>query len=96
VADLAKLNRARERHCQADIGRWIPARSRNTPGTSFAFASESSERMWRVEAVLSMGRMRFNIGDGRRADQLAATRLIDQYCNDRIRRLPRRHSRRGI
>jgi hypothetical protein len=81
VADLAKLIG----HVN-DIARQIstldsPAIAKYA-GDVFAFASESSERMWRVEAVLSMGRMRFNIGDGRRADQLAATRLIDQYCND--------------
>ena len=51
-------------------------------GDVFAFASESSERMWRVEAVLAMGRMRFNIGDGRRADQLAAKRWLDEYSYD--------------
>jgi hypothetical protein len=51
-------------------------------GDVFAFAAESSERMWRVEAVLSMGRMRFNIGPGRRADQLAAKRLLDECAAD--------------
>jgi len=81
VADLASL----VRHANAIAAQISTLDSRaiaKYAGDVFAFASESSERMWRVEAVLSMGRMRFNIGAGRRADQLASRRLLDEYAAD--------------
>lgn len=47
-------------------------------GDVFAFARTAEERMWRVEAILQMGRMRFDMPEGHRADQLGVPRLLDQ------------------
>lgn len=51
-------------------------------GDVFYFAQHAGERMWRVEAVLAMGRMRFNIGPGKKGDQTNAAELAAQMQND--------------
>jgi hypothetical protein len=51
-------------------------------GDVMAFAASSGERMWRVEALLTMGRMQYDIGAGRLGDQTAARARIHQYIND--------------
>jgi hypothetical protein len=51
-------------------------------GDVFAFARTSAERMWRVEAVLQVGRMRFDMPQGHRADQLGIPRLLARIESD--------------
>jgi hypothetical protein len=50
-------------------------------GDILALARSSPEPMWRGEAILAMGRMKFNTN--RRGDQLAASREVQQWVNDR-------------
>lgn len=46
-------------------------------GDVFAFASDSQETMWRVEAILKLGRMRYNVGTpALTGNQRHATRLL--------------------
>jgi hypothetical protein len=46
-------------------------------GDVFALATGSPDRMWRVEAVLKLGRMRYNVGNpGRPGDQRHAERVL--------------------
>ena len=48
-------------------------------GDVFAIANNPSvERVWRVEAILHIGRYRFNAADGHRGDQLAADHELQQ------------------
>lgn len=47
-------------------------------GDVFFLARQSQERMWRVEAMLKLGRYRFNAG--RAADQRAAGRVVARYA----------------
>ncbi|MGD0389590.1 MAG: hypothetical protein ABSC42_11605 [Tepidisphaeraceae bacterium] len=49
-------------------------------GDIFRFASKSKERMFRVEAILKLGRYRFDAA--RAADQLAAPRFLRQFQHD--------------
>jgi len=49
-------------------------------GDVFYFARHCPERMWRVEAILKLGRYRFNAG--RVADQRGATKLLKQLSQD--------------
>jgi len=49
-------------------------------GDILALARSSPEPMWRGEAILALGRMKFNTP--RRGDQLAATREVQQWAND--------------
>jgi hypothetical protein len=50
-------------------------------GDVFAFARGSRERMWRVEAILKLGRMKFNVGNpGSPGDQRHAARLVTRYA----------------
>jgi hypothetical protein len=50
-------------------------------GDLFELAKRSQERMWRVEAILALGRERFLAGEGATAaDQRAATRLVTQLA----------------
>jgi hypothetical protein len=51
-----------------------PARIAANAGDIFRFATKSRERMFRVEAILKLGRYRFDAG--RAADQLAAPRVL--------------------
>jgi hypothetical protein len=81
AADLSALVR-HENDIAAQISTLDSRRIGTYAGDVFAFAARSTERMWRVEAILSMGRMRFNIGAGRRSDQLAAGRLLAQFITD--------------
>jgi hypothetical protein len=49
-------------------------------GDFFYLAKESPERVWRVEALLALGRMKFNTSN--RGDQVAAGREVKKYLND--------------
>jgi hypothetical protein len=49
-------------------------------GDVFVFATRAGERMFRVEAVLALGRLRFDAG--RKADQLGAGRYIGKLLAD--------------
>jgi len=49
-------------------------------GDVFRFATKSQERMFRVEAILKLGRYRFNAA--RRADQLAVPRVLQKFQDD--------------
>jgi len=53
-------------------------------GDVFYLADHADDRMWRVEAILALGRMRFFVGEGRRlGDQRGATRQLKQLLNDK-------------
>jgi hypothetical protein len=49
-------------------------------GDILALARNSPEPMWRGEAILSLGRMKYNTP--RRGDQNAARREVKQWLND--------------
>jgi tetratricopeptide (TPR) repeat protein len=49
-------------------------------GDFFYLARESPERVWRVEALLALGRMKYNTSN--RGDQVAAKREVKRYLND--------------
>ncbi len=55
-------------------------------------ATESQEPMWRTEAILSLGRMRFFVGTARSADQRAALRTLQKLSDssDEITRIAAR------
>ena len=54
-----------------------------TAGDVFYIARHSKERMWRVEAVLKLGRYKFDVGDpGRGADQRAAGLTVKRMAAD--------------
>jgi hypothetical protein len=49
-------------------------------GDFFYLARESPERVWRVEALLALGRMKYNTSS--RGDQVAAGREVKKYLSD--------------
>jgi hypothetical protein len=52
-------------------------------GDVFHFARSAEERMWRVEAILALGRMRFFVGtSGRAGDQRQAAEQLRLYVDD--------------
>jgi len=52
-------------------------------GDMFKLAADSQERMWRVEAALKLGRMKFDVGDtGRAADQRGAKAMLKRLTAD--------------
>ncbi len=62
---------------------WVPLKTSHGPtishhaGDVFVFAQSPGERLWRVEAILKLGRMRYNIGEnGRAGDQFAVMRVL--------------------
>jgi hypothetical protein len=57
-----------------------PQKIASNAGDVFRFAARSKERMFRVEAILKLGRYRFNAA--RRADQLAVPRVLRKLQND--------------
>lgn len=53
------------------------------PGDYFYLAQKSPERLWRVEAILATGRLRYNIGvDGRVGDQRGAMTVLRKLESD--------------
>jgi hypothetical protein len=51
-------------------------------GDRFAFARGSKERLWRVDAVLALGRMKYNAGrPGRPGDKKGAQTLLETLAN---------------
>jgi hypothetical protein len=68
---------------------WIPIKTSHGPtiskhaGDIFAFATQSQDKMWRNEAILKLGRLRYNIGEaGRVGDQRGAIRLLKKLATD--------------
>jgi hypothetical protein len=57
-----------------------PAQMDRHAGDVFVFASDSQERLWRVEATLQLGRIRFGVA--RRADQRGAAALAAKLAAD--------------
>jgi hypothetical protein len=57
-----------------------PAALATHTGDVFYFARNAQERMWRVESVLAIGRLRFNAA--RVGDQRIAERVLDRLMND--------------
>ncbi|HLL90254.1 MAG TPA: hypothetical protein VK324_13220, partial [Tepidisphaeraceae bacterium] len=54
---------------------------RQHAGDVFAFAEQSKEKMWRNEAILKLGRMRYFVGtNGRVGDQKGAMRKVRRYA----------------
>jgi hypothetical protein len=54
-----------------------------TAGDIFYIAKNSKERLWRVEAILKLGRYKFNVGtEGRGADQRAAIFAVKRMAAD--------------
>jgi len=52
-------------------------------GDMFKLATDSQERMWRVEATLKLGRMKFDVGDrGRAGDQRGAKAMLKRLADD--------------
>jgi hypothetical protein len=52
-------------------------------GDVFVFADKAQEKMWRVQAILALGRMRYNIGEsGRKGDQIGAIRRVRELLAD--------------
>jgi hypothetical protein len=51
-------------------------------GDVFAIAKDAQEPMLRVEAILKLGRMRFDIGKGRWGDQEGARKMVKKYAED--------------
>jgi hypothetical protein len=53
-------------------------------GDVFYLADRGKERMWRVEAIFALGRMRYFVGEGGRiGDQRGAERRLKTYLNDK-------------
>lgn len=51
-------------------------------GDIFQMAERSPERMWRVEALLTIGRMKFDLPQGHKGDRIAAIRRPKEWLND--------------
>jgi hypothetical protein len=49
-------------------------------GDVFYFARHAPERMWRVEAIMKIGRYRYNAG--RVGDQRSAIKVLKELSND--------------
>jgi hypothetical protein len=53
-------------------------------GDMFYLAEHATERVWRVEAIMGLGRMRFFVGtDGRIGDQRGATRALKRIADEK-------------
>lgn len=53
-------------------------------GDVFHLAAHAAERVWRVEAILALGRMRYFVGDrGRRGDQRGANHHLQRHALDK-------------
>src|SRR5579871_4167819 len=51
-------------------------------GDIFAIAKDTSvERVWRVHAILHLGRYRWNVADGHRGDQVWGRRVLNMLKN---------------
>jgi hypothetical protein len=52
-------------------------------GDVMYLAEHAAERLWRIEAIFALGRMRFFVGEnGRAGDQRSAVRILKQLSND--------------
>jgi hypothetical protein len=60
-----------------------PATVAEHAGDVFYIADHSKERMWRIEAIFALGRMRYFVGkNGRVGDQRGATRVLKKIQQD--------------
>ena len=75
-----EYDRARLQPLRRAIGSIDPGVIATHSGDVFHIARSAKERMWRVEAILKLGRMRYNAA--RLADQQAATRALEQLSDD--------------
>jgi hypothetical protein len=76
-----EFDRARLQPLRRAIGSIDPGVIATHSGDVFYIARNATERMWRVEAILKLGRLRYNAA--RVADQQAATRALEQLSDDR-------------
>jgi hypothetical protein len=80
AAALREFNRARLESYKKQIEpvqRAIMVLEPN-PGDAFALAERASEAMWRIEAILALGRLKYSAE--RNGDKQGAVRVIDQFC----------------
>ncbi len=80
VATLREIDNARVRPVAAAVNTIDPRRIREHAGDLFVFARSSEERVWRVEATLALGRLRFNQPTA--GDRRGATTLLSRLVND--------------
>src|SRR5206468_10793092 len=53
------------------------------PGDVFYLAQHAGDRVWRVEAIFALGRMKYFVGlNGRTGDQRGATRKLKKLADD--------------
>jgi hypothetical protein len=71
TADYYKMN---VQDLSQKVSSIYPAHIAQNAGDVFALARSNPDRMWKVEAVLKVGRYRYNAA--RRADQIAAGRIV--------------------
>jgi hypothetical protein len=65
------------------IGSTDPNVISRTAGDVFFVAKNAKERMWRTEAIMKLGRNRFDMGNfGRGADQRWSTIIVKRMSND--------------
>jgi hypothetical protein len=75
-----EYDRARLQPLRRAIGSIDPGVIATHSGDVFHIARSAKDRMWRVEAILKLGRMRYNAA--RLADQQAATRALEELSDD--------------
>ena len=75
-----EYDRARLQPLRRAIGSIDPGVIATHTGDVFHLARSAKDRVWRVEAILKLGRLRYNAA--RLADQQAATRALDQLIGD--------------
>jgi tetratricopeptide (TPR) repeat protein len=80
LTGLQEFDRARLQPLRRAIGSIDPGVIATHSGDVFHIARHAKERMWRVEAILKLGRMRYNAA--RLADQQAAERALDELRDD--------------
>ena len=80
VAAYQEYDRTRVQPLRRAIGSIDPAVIERHSGDVFHAARHAKERMWRVEAILKLGRLRYNAA--RVADQQGANRLLERLGDD--------------
>ena len=80
LSGYQEYDRARLQPLRRAIGSIDPGVIATHSGDVFHIARHAKERLWRVEAILKLGRMRFNAA--RLADQQAATRALEELSDD--------------
>ena len=80
VTAYQQYDRTRIQPLRRAIGSIDPGVIEQHSGDVFHVARHAKERMWRVEAILKLGRMRYNAA--RVADQQGANRLLERLGDD--------------